>query len=102
MKLQNFERTEAHQSAKLIGKAGISAAVSIYDGLEEALVILSREGANAAVEVVDKRYGSDAKKNAEEIVDVLGNVGLVCREVAKIGVKTTAKAVTELSNEKKK
>lgn len=99
---KKWERTESYQSAKLIGKAGLSAAVSIYDGLEEALVILSREGANAAVEVVDKRYGGDAKKNAEEVVDVLGNVGLIVREVGKIGVKTVAKAASELNNEKKK
>lgn len=94
---QKLERSHAYQMAKLVGKAGISAAVTIYDGLEEALVILGRSGADVAVNIVDHKYGEDAKEAAQEAVDALGNAGLVYREMQKMGVRSVLKASDEFN-----
>jgi hypothetical protein len=96
---RELEKNQAYQQAKVVSSSGIKAAASVFDGLEEALVILGRSGAEAAVDVAEHKYGSKGKKRAGKAVEVISDVGLICREVNKIGVRTAVEAAKELSKE---
>ena len=63
---KKLERSPAYHIAKDIGKAGLSAAVTVYDGLEEALTILGKSSAEATVDLIDHKYGSQAGNASEE------------------------------------
>ena len=98
---KRFDEHEGLQNAKVVGKAGLNAAATIFEGLEEALVILGRSGADAAVEIAEHKYGGKGKKKTSEAVEVLSEVGLIYREVNKIGVRTAVAAAKEIANERK-
>ena len=98
---KKLERSPGYLMAKELGKAGLSAAVTIYDGLEEALIIMGRSGSEVAVDVVEHTYGPDAGNATEETMKVLGNVGSILHEVHHLGIKTVAKTAQELNKEKK-
>lgn len=89
---KKLERSHGYIMAKELGRAGLSAAITLYDGLEEALIILGKSGAETTVDVVDHKYGSRASEATEESLKVLGNVGLAMKEVHHVALKTVAKA----------
>jgi Senescence-associated protein len=92
---KKLERTEAYHIAKDIGKAGLSAAITIYDGLEEALTILAKSGSEATVDIVNHTYGEEAKKAAEESIQALANLGNAYKGVTKVGIKQLTKATAK-------
>lgn len=102
-----LDRSKAYQAAKEIGRAGINAAITIYDGLEESLVILAKSSASTTVGVVEHRYGEQAAFATAESFGAIGNVGSMYREVKKLGIKSLAKvtakkAAIEILEEEKK
>ena len=98
---KKLEKHDGFQQAKVVGRAGLKAAATIFDGLEEALVILGRSGAEAAVDIAQHKYGSKGMKKTSDAVEVLSDVGLICREVNKIGVRTAVAAANELAKDRK-
>ncbi|CAG9312462.1 unnamed protein product [Blepharisma stoltei] len=90
-----LERSKTYQSAKELGMAGINAVVTIYDGLEEAVIILAKSSANTTVSVVEHRYGEQAASATSESLSVLGNVGSAYNQVKKMGLKKLAKATAK-------
>ena len=103
---KKLERSPAYHIAKDIGKAGLSASVTVYDGLEEALTILGKSSAEATVDLIDHKYGSQAGNASEEATKILANVGGMYQEVKKVAVTNLAKITVKetaknLLNEKK-
>lgn len=90
-KAQKFTRSNYYQKAKEVGRVGIQAAVTIYDGLEESLVILLSSSKEAAVDVVEHRYGEEAGKFAEDGITCVSNAGNVYRSARQVGFKKLVK-----------
>jgi len=90
-KAQKFTRSNYYQKAKEVGRVGIQAAVTIYDGLEESLVILLSSSKEAAVDVVEHRYGEEAAKFAEDGITCVSNAGNVYRSAKQVGFKKLVK-----------
>jgi spartin len=103
---QKIVATSTYQSAKEIGGASVSAVVSVYEALEEALFTLAKSSGEAAVDVVRHRYGDQAASATSDSVHSALNVVSTVRVVKSLGPKSlgkkSAKAIARAVLEEKK
>jgi len=85
-----------YEKAKMMGKATVHAGAAVFDGMVEALIILSRSVGNATTDIVKERYGKKMGEATQAGLDCVGNIGLMARAYTVEGVK----AVEEKTKQK--
>lgn len=72
--MKNFKGTEGYQIGMEIGKASKSAGLNIIGGVSEGFTLVKDSGVKATVDIVDHKYGENAKKAAQESLNIAGDV----------------------------
>ena len=76
---EKLRNSKLAQPVKQIGGAVVNAAANTYEGMVEALEILGKGSQEAAVGIVDKKYGPELMKAVDDGLDIVGNVGLIVK-----------------------
>ena len=70
---KNTNSKVKYQDAKNIGKASIHVVASVYNGLNEAIMLMVKGAKEAGVGVVEHRYGRDMAGVLEDGMDIVDN-----------------------------
>lgn len=92
-----------YQEAKNIGKASIHVVASVYNGLNEAIMLMVKGAKEAGVGVVEHRYGRDMAGVLEDGIDIVDNArGMaMMSNVVKAVVVDKIEKGTEVKSEEK-
>ena len=100
---KNTSSQVKYQDAKNIGKASIHVVASVYNGLNEAIMLMVKGAREAGVEMVEHRYGRDMAGVLEDGMDIVDNargMAMISNVVKAVVVDKIEKG-TEVKNEEK-
>lgn len=75
-----------------IGRAGINAAINVYEGIEESVIKIAQSIGGTTSQLIRHRYGEQAGDAALQSMLTAANFALMSREIKKLGFKKLAKS----------
>lgn len=78
--------TEVGKAVKLVTASGLVAFGDVWDGLNQAAVIVGADAGAATKSFVERRYGAEAGATAARAVDAAGDVGLAALHMNQLGL----------------
>jgi len=91
--LEPYLQSPKLQAAKEISSSTFGAVVNVWDALEEAGMALYDSSGNAAVQILDKKYGSDLADTTKDLLSVTSDIVQTGINIRDIGTRSALKAV---------